>query len=262
MLLGVAFLLAIPAVFAQNTVGLEAKKPFRTEHYQITYGFGVQQLNLDETNNQNERTRLINGLGRFNMNVDWFFKKFTIGFGMSIAGTGEKTSINSPEKTLKTSLASWGGRISYNLTNSEKFKIQPFAGYRFGSLGLRVNKNNNEQVISPNSYESVLNQKSTGDFKFTQFSQILELGVNFQYAIPLKTRTGETCSPCNCEKRSFVRERYIPIGLSLGYNLDLSQGSWKYGKQTVSEMPFVVNQSGFFLTLFVGINRDTKYYKN
>ena len=205
----------------------------------FTYGFGYHHQSFDGL-----KSRLVNrpeyekpGSSIFSVNAGWnvernhFLFDASFVFGNSFTGDADKRS--SSLSLFGTSL-----QIGYNFSNSQKFRIYPFAGLSYNSYIAQLNKD-----VSSISFDSVLQsntvQQRTEPVKFTNGFLCYHAG----FGIDFIKRKG-----------NYMRS----IGLRASYNGSFSKVTWRINETQLLQNAPSDNISQFNVSLQLGLGRNRR----
>lgn len=133
-------------------------------------------------------------------------------------------------------------RVGYDISDGPNYRFYPFAGVNFSAAVLRIQDDNRTNAVNDFSNE-LLNSTSSKTLYQGNFG--IDLGLGFDYAIPVKAKT------VDC----FTIKRSIPIGIRGGYYINAARSDWHVEGHSLDNGPDK-NQGAVFLSLNIGLGYE------
>lgn len=162
-------------------------------------------------------------------------------FEDGIGFTPTSSSSNNNGLKAKLNQAQLFARIGYDIADGPNYRFFPFAGVNFTGAMLAIQDKN--RINATNDFSTEL-LNSTSSKTFYQGNFGIDLGLGFDYAIPIKAKT------VDC----FTIKRSIPIGIRGGYYINAAHSDWHVDDHSLNGAN--KSQSAVFLSLAIGLGYE------
>jgi len=169
---------------------------------------------------------------------NWFFED---GIGISPLSTGRSANGDLKAKYGQGQIF---GRVGYGVSKSANYRVFPFVGLNLSDAMLKIQDNTRTQSTDDFSTE-LLN--STSNKTFWDPNLGIEIGGGFDYLIKLKPK----------QVACYTVERNIPIGIRMGYYLQVTSTKWKIDDYSLNNGPSQ-KQSNVFVSLNIGLGYQVR----